>query len=114
MKTHACFRACRERQYRGKACQEFHVNDRINADLSDSMHCSHRTERECERSVRSERYYILLGNDIHCVEDAAIVFEYHKVDVFASNHLDGTTNCRISENGGSLLCELHEQNAPNS
>src|SRR5438552_19196966 len=108
MKTHTCFGAGRERQHRGEACQEFHVNDRVDANFSDSMHGSQRTKRESERTVRRDRYHILLGNDVHCVENEAIVFEYDEVNIFTSDHVERTTNCRLSENGSALYRALDE------
>src|SRR5262245_45616757 len=113
MKTHPCFGACRERQYCGETCQKFHINDRVDANFSDPQHRSQRTERETEKTVRRNRYHIFRGDDLHCVKNEAIVFEYHEVNVFPSNHVDRMMNCRISENGRTLFRELDEENAPN-
>jgi hypothetical protein len=38
MKTHTRFGAGSERQHCGEAREEFHINDRVDADFSDSMH----------------------------------------------------------------------------
>src|SRR5262249_51901992 len=103
----------RKRQHRGEAREEFHINDRVDANLSDSMHCPHCTQRESEEAVRHDRYHIFPRNDVHCVENEAIVFEYDEVNVFTSDHVDCTPNCRISQNGRALFRELDEENAPN-
>src|SRR6516165_12065284 len=113
MKPNTRFCAGRESQNRGEACQEFQINDRVDPDFSDSMHCSQRIKRESDRTVYRNRYHILFGNDLHCVENESIVLKYNEVNVFASDHVDCTTNCRISENGRALLRELNEENAPN-
>src|ERR1700756_5675736 len=113
MKSNTRFRAGCESHNRGEAGKEFQVNNPIDADSSNSMHCSQRTQREAERTARRERYHISLGNDAHCIENEAIVFEYNEVNVFASDYVDRPTNCRISENGRALLGELDEENAPN-
>ncbi len=62
--------------------------------------------------MRSDRYHIFLGNDVHCVENETVVVKYDEVNVFNSDHLDRTTNREISENGRALLCELDEENTP--
>src|SRR5262249_29632582 len=113
MKPNTRLRAGRESQNRGEACQEFQINDCVDADLSDSMHCSHRINGKSDGTARRNRYHILLGNDVHCVENESIVLKYDEVNIFTANHFDRTTNCRISENGRALLRELDEKNAPN-
>ena len=58
------------------------------------MHCSQRTSREPEKTVRRDRYHISLGNDFHRVENEAVVFKYDEVNVFTSDHFDRTTELR--------------------
>src|SRR6516162_7698766 len=106
MKTDPCFGPGRERQQCGEACQELHINDRVDADFSDPTYGSQRTKRESERTVSRNRYHISRRNDFHCVENKSIVFKYDEVNVFASDHRDRTTNGGISQNGGALLYEL--------
>jgi hypothetical protein len=52
----------------------------------------------------------LLRNDLHHVENEAIVLKYDEVDVLASDHSRRATDCRISEDGGSLFRELDKEN----
>src|SRR5438552_18427587 len=99
MKANTRFGAGRKSQYRGETCQKLHINDRVDADFPESMYCSQRTKRESQRAVRRDRYHISIGNDVHCVENEAIIFEYDEVNVFTSNHFDRTQNCGIGENG---------------
>src|SRR5439155_2551205 len=113
MKTHTGFGAGSERQHCGEAREEFHINYRVDADFPYPQHGSQRTKRKPEKAVRSDRYHISLGNDVHCVENETVVFKYNEVNVFTSHHLDRTTNCGISENGRALLRKLDEENAPN-
>src|SRR5262249_4440073 len=113
MKPNTRLRTSRESQNGGETCQKFQINDRVDANFSDSVHCSQRIKRQSERTVYRNRYHILLGNDVHCVENESIVLKYDEINVFASDHVDRTTNCRISENGRALLRELNEKNPPN-
>src|SRR5215831_18087077 len=113
MKPNTRLRAGHKRQYRGETCQKLHINDCVDADFPHPQHRPQRTSRESEKTVRRNRYHILLGNDVHCVENESIVSKYDEINVFASDHVDRTTNCGISENGRALLRELDEKNAPN-
>src|SRR6266699_3783986 len=113
MKSRSYSRAGHERQHGREACQKFHINDRVDAEFSDPTHCLQRAKRESERIARRDRYHIFFGNDLHCIEDKAIVFEYDEVNAFTSDHVDRATNCRISENSRTLFRELDEENAPN-
>src|SRR5262245_55851614 len=108
MKTDPCFGPGRERQHCGEACQELHINDRVDTDFSAPTHPSQRTKREFEKAVRRDRYHIFLWNDVHCVENEAIVFEHDEINVFTSDQVDRTTNGGISENGRALLRKLDE------
>jgi hypothetical protein len=99
MKTHTRFGASRERQHRREARQKFHIDNCINVNFSDLTHCSQRAKRESERAGRRDRYDISLGNDLHRVENEAVVFEYDEVNIFTSDHVDRTTNCGIGKNG---------------
>jgi hypothetical protein len=69
MKANTRFSAGSERQHCGEAREEFHVNDRVDADFSDLEHCSKRSSRESEKTLRRDRYHISLGNNFHRVEN---------------------------------------------
>src|SRR5437016_10448255 len=113
MKANTRFGAGRKRQHGGETCQKLHVNDRVYADFPESTYCSQRTKRESKRAVRRDRYHIFFGNDVHRVENESVVLEYDEINVFASDHVDRTTNSRISENRRALLRKLNEENALN-
>src|SRR6266496_627885 len=110
MKANPRFGAGRKCQYRGEAGQKFHINDRVDADLACAQDCAQGAPGERDRTFCRDGDHILLRNDLHCVENEAIVLKYDEVDVLASDHSRRAADCRISEDGGPLLRELDKEN----
>src|SRR6266550_3177976 len=99
MKANTRFGAGHKCQHRREACQEFHINDRIDANSPDPKHRSQRASRQPEKTPCRDRYHISLRNNFHRVENESIVFEYDEVNVLTADHLGRTTNRGIGENG---------------
>src|SRR5205807_6529962 len=53
---------------------------------------------------------ILFGNEMHHIENKTVLFEHEKVDILTPNHRNGSTDCMVCKDRGTLLRKLHEQN----
>src|SRR5580704_3155888 len=70
----------------------------------------HRMESRIQNILMTNRDDVLFWNQLHYIENKTILFEYQKVDLLCSHHLNRTADGVVGEHRGTLFGKFNEEN----